>query len=343
MWEIRNTTDFAADGSWVQDKDAKKYWLVCVKATFAIAEDGRLFPSALQEPVLIQARHREEDFEKSLLYESDFFGIKPATDVVVNGLAWVPGGVSAEQVDIGLAVGPIRKPLRVLGNRVWRVNALGGASMTRPEPFERMPLFWENAFGGWDRTDCDPTAHRLEAHNPVGKGFVVNPDGFGNVPLPNIEDPANLITSPRDKPVPVGFAPVSCAWSPRRELAGTYDETWQKNRFPLWATDLDPRYYCAAPLDQLVPGYLKGGETVHLKNLSRGGRMQFDLPRLIFGFATRIRRQTIHHSGFLASVVIEPEFPRVIMTWQSALCVNHKPEALDATTVRLKEMRAMAA
>jgi hypothetical protein len=207
-----------------------------------------------------------------------------------------------------------------------------------PEHFLQKPIRYEYAFGGWDRTSADPKDHRLDLRNPVGQGLITNPDGRLGRRLPNIEDPADLITAWHNRPSPAGFNAIACHWSPRRELAGTYDDAWLKTRFPLWAEDLDPRYYCCAPRDQQVEGHLKGGEPVQLVNLSPHGPIRFRLPRLVFGFSTRLGRRVVHHKGVLATVILEPDLPRVIMIWQSALMCNNLVDDLDETTVRLKKL-----
>jgi hypothetical protein len=338
MWAIANSTDFPAVGSWVQDRDANKIWLVCVKATFDVAPDGRVRPSPDQPPPLLQGVPLDGDFTKSLVYESDFFGLKPCTDVLVNGSAWAPGGRPATSVDIGFIAGPIRKRLKVFGDRWWTVSLAGTDVISEPELFISRPVRYEQAFGGWDRSSADAKDHRLDARNPVGQGFITNPNGRLGRPLPAIEHPGDLVTAWHSRPEPAGLNAVACHWSPRRELAGTYDEAWLKSRFPLWAEDLDPRYYCCAPRDQQVDGYLRGGEPVQVVNMSPNGPIRFDLPRLVFGFSTRLRREIVHHRGSLATVILEPEGPRVIMVWQSALMCNHHADDLDQTTVRLKKL-----
>lgn len=40
MWEIDNRSPFASLGYFVRDKGGLKYWVVAVRARFAIAEDG---------------------------------------------------------------------------------------------------------------------------------------------------------------------------------------------------------------------------------------------------------------------------------------------------------------
>ncbi|WP_184871659.1 DUF2169 family type VI secretion system accessory protein [Mesorhizobium sangaii] len=326
-------------GSWVQDKAANKIWLVCVKATFDIASDGTTKPSDDQVPLFIQGQPLDGDFEKSLIYESDFFGVKPCTDVLVNGTAWAPNGKPTTALDVGFRVGPVQKRLRVFGDRWWTVSLAGGRDViASPEYFVKMPIRYEAALGGWDRSASNPKDHRLDDRNPVGQGLISNPNGRLGRTLPNIEDPANLVTTWMSRPEPAGFNAIACHWSPRRELAGTYDDTWMKTRFPLWAEDLDPRYYCCAPRDQQVNGYLKGGEPVQAINMSPDGPIRFSLPRLIFGFSTRLKRETIHHRGSLATVILEPDQRRLIMVWQGSLICNKDVDYLDSTTVRLKKL-----
>jgi len=139
----------------------------------------------------------------------------------------------------------VSKTLRVTGNREWRCG-IAGATLSDPEPFEHMPIVYERAFGGWDRSAADPADHRLEARNPVGMGFLHRSEGTIDTRLPNVEHPGQLMSGRKDKPEPAGFNAVDCSWTPRRELAGTYDDAWRARRFPLWAEDYDARYgHCA--------------------------------------------------------------------------------------------------
>ena len=265
--------------------------------------------------------------------------MKPCTDVLLNGTAWVPNGKPATELDVGLRVGRLQKRLRIFGDRWWNLSLAGGQyTMTAPEYFLNMAIQYERAFGGWDRTATDTKDHRLDPRNPVGQGFISNPTGHHGRRLPNVENPADLLSTWRSNPAPAGFNAIACHWSPRRELAGTYDDAWMKSRFPLWAVDFDPRYYCCAPRDQQVEGYLRGGEPVEMFNLSPNGPIRFELPRLVFGFSTRKGRETIHHRGTLATVILEPEFPRVSMVWQSSLVCNRGQDDLDWTAIRLKKL-----
>jgi hypothetical protein len=338
MWALANRTPYAAERSWVQDKDANKIWIVVVKATFDIAPDGSARLADDQVPVLRAATHRGEPGAGSVIYDGDLLGVKTRTDVLLNASAWSLDG-PVTSLDVRMRVGPLSKQLRVFGDRVWDRGLIAGVDMSPPQRFESMPITYERAFGGWDRGSENPVDHRLESRNPVGTGFGVRAEHCRGKRLANVEYPSATIGSWKDRPAPAGFGAIDCHWSPRRELAGTYDERWRTQRFPLWAEDFDPRYHNCAPHDQQPDGFLRGGEAVELVNLSRHGVLTFALPRVYPFFQTRFGRSVVEHRAQLATVILEPDGPRVIMAWQTSLVCNHKVDELDTTVVT--EKRAM--
>lgn len=339
MWVVDNATPYTADRSWVQDRDANKMWLVAVKATFDLLADGSTRLAEEQLPVLRMSEPRGEEGKSSLRYESDLLGVKPGTDVLVNGSAWARQGRRALSTDVLLRVGPIHKQLRVFGERRWARSIVGLPKISEPEPYESMPIVFERAYGGWDRGAADPAEHRLEARNPVGTGFATRAAHAIGQALPNVEDARHLISAWDDRPAPAGLSCVSCDWSPRRELAGSYDEQWQARRAPLWALDFDARYHQCAPADQQVLTRLHGGETVELHNLSPDGTMSFVLPRVQPLFETWFGRDSVEHRGQLATVTIEPDLRRLAMTWQTSLVCNRRVDELDFTIVTEKPMQ----
>ncbi|MCW2248037.1 uncharacterized protein YjbI with pentapeptide repeats [Azospirillum fermentarium] len=177
---------------------------------------------------------------------------KPHAEVLVGGSAHPAPGTPGTVAEPCLRIGPVDKRLIVFGDRSW--NPVPGprrAMATAPLPFTAMPLTWANAFGG-----------PAFADNPVGKGHNAIDRvmaGEAPVPLPNVENPADLIASPRDTPVPAGFGPRDIAWPQRQRLAGTYDAEWLEKDFPGLAADIDWRIFNAAPPDQWLPGYLEPG------------------------------------------------------------------------------------
>jgi hypothetical protein len=333
MWFVANRTPFAADYAWVLDKDGNRIWLVVVKATFDIQPDGSCRLAADNDPVRQMAEAYGEFGQSSLRYEADLLGVKPTTDILVHGDAMAPKGRRVTSLDVSLRVGGLDKHLRVIGDRVWEKGALGGVKMSAPQPFERMALTYERAYGGWDRSASEAEHHRLEVRNPVGTGFSVRVENCTGLRLPNIEYPDQLVGAWKDRPSPAGFNVVDCAWSPRRELAGTYDEHWRRNRFPSWAADFDSRYNNCAPRDQQSQGHLVGGERVDVLNMSESGTLSFEIPKVQLSFRTRFGRERVDHEGQMCTVIVEPNVARVILAWQTSIVCNRRADQLDETLV----------
>lgn len=337
MWLVENRTPYAAERTWVQDQNANKIWLVIVKATYNVRPDGSTRLAPEQELPLRQGTYWGEPGQSSLIYEADLLGLKASTDILVIGSAYAPSARRVSNLDVELQVGDVQKRLRIFGDRVWD-RGIFGVSMSSPQLFESMPIRYERAFGGWDRTDDNIAEHRMELRNPVGTGFATKSAHCIGMKLPNIEDPHSLIGSWQDRPSPAGFGPLECHWSPRRELAGTYDQKWKDERFPLWAEDFDLHYNNCAPADQQTPKFLRGGERVELSNLSRQGKLAFDLPKVFPFFRTKFGNEIVEHRAQLCTVAIEPDVPRVIMSWQTSLICNHRVDELDATVVTEKRV-----
>lgn len=337
MWIVTNRTPYVADASWLQDKDANKIWAVALKATFDVAADGSVRLAETQMPVLKLAQPNGEFGASSPAYAGDFEGLKPTTDILVKGSAWAPRGRPTKVVDIKLEAGPLRKHLRVHGNRRWQRGIIGPAA-SGAEPFESMPVQYEKAFGGWDRADPDPTHHRLDARNSVGVGFYLSAAHALGGLLPNVESAAEQIEQWDDRPTPAGLNGIDLSWSPRREWAGTYDEAWRRQRFPLWALDYDPRHASAAPVDQRTAEFWRGGESMRVAGMTVQGDFNVTLPRIYPFFRTRFGRQWKEHRGRLVSVIVEPDVRRVIMVWQSHLVCNRRVDELDETVVSEKQM-----
>jgi hypothetical protein len=333
MWALDNQTPFAAERGWVRGRDGTEIWLVAVKCTFDVLDGGSTQPSAVQPPALQMAEYYGEPGQSSVRYESDLALAKTTTDILMVGEACAPNDVPVTQLDVGFRVGDLQKVLRVHGDRNW-----GPLGPTAPAPFLRMPLVYERAFGGVDRRSPEPDRD-WEWRNPVGCGFAVAGDHAVGTPMPNIEWIDQPIRQWSDRPPPAGFGAIAAHWQPRVRFAGTYDEHWARTRQPLWAADLDVRYFQCAPEDQQAARFLRGGEPVVLLNVSPRGTLRFALPRVRLGFETFFYDgdSEIHRHRQLHTVILEPGFPRVSLVWQSALPCHFKVQKLARTVVTLKE------
>jgi hypothetical protein len=333
MWQVDNRTSFAAERGWVRDRQGAEVWLVAVKCTFDIKPDGSTEISKEQPPVLRVPEYYGEPGKSSIKYETDLILAKKKTDILLLGHAYAPGGKSVAKLDVGFRVGPVQKVLRVFGDREW--GAFGASS---PQPFTKMPLVYERAFGGVDRQSQHPE-YDWDWRNPVGTGFAISRSNSNGMRIPNIEYRDKLICGWDNRPPPAGFGPIASHWQPRAAFAGTYDEHWMKTRQPLLAEDMDDRFFQCAPIDQQSSQFLRGGERAVLLNLTPDSELRFDLPRLYLGFETRFYdgSREVHKNRSLHTVILEPDFPRVSLVWHTALPCHFKVQKLERTIVTLKQ------
>jgi uncharacterized protein YjbI with pentapeptide repeats len=182
---------------------------------------------------------------------------KPAGEFLVAGDACAPAGETVRQAVVDIQLGAIKKRLAVFGDRAW-MHAYGGPVFTRPAPFERMPMTWENAFGG-PRVDV----------NPTGKGADANADLREGRPamLPNVEDPSNLILGIGDEPRPVGVRPMAMDHPDRMKHVGTVDDSYLIEQFPGHPMNFDWAFYHNAAIDQRASGYLSGDEPIRVTGM----------------------------------------------------------------------------
>jgi hypothetical protein len=270
---LENHTPHAVAHAVLTDPEGRELLVVAIKATYHWQRDGALKsapPLAVHEVDV----YAGPPASSGLLAAAELTLPKPRVDVLLEGEISLPKAV--EQVDCILEVGRrLRKTVRVIGPRVWSAGVVRELVPSRARPFQRMPIGWERSFGGTDPDD--PLC--VESRNPSGCGFRKRPTSLPGQPAPNFEDPLALIAHAGSRPGPVGFGPVAPHWRPRRDFAGTYDEAWQQQRFPLLPTDFDVRFFNAAPADQQLEDYLPG-EEIRLQNMSPALRDRFTLPDL---------------------------------------------------------------
>jgi hypothetical protein len=323
-----NRTPFAAEPFVLSDERGGDVFTCVVKATFSFQHhrDGTtLAVAGEQVPPCVKPVYYGEPAESSIKYDSDAVLTKTGTDVVLVGHAYAPEP-GARYADVSLAVGPARSVVRVFGDRVW-TTALGRWAPSLPESFEAIPLVYERAFGGWDRTSPNPAHHDFDPRNPVGVGFVSKKHSAlqAGSPLPNLEDPYQLIGSPTDRPAPAGFGFIGAHWQPRIQYAGTYDQNWEQRRMPLLPDDFDRRFYNAAHPALTLQGFLAGGEPVEIVNASPRGVLRFWLPVAQPFASVRMNDGGTHRVGMaLDTVIVEPDEDRLFLVWRGSLSLHNR-------------------
>jgi hypothetical protein len=319
--ELLNATEMVAGYTMGMRPDGRQLLVVVVKGTFAFPPPGREPKLAEKQMPLLEADvFTGEPGFSATLYESDYAPHKPRCDVLLNGSAYAPRGKAADRVTVSLSVGKLRKSFDVVGKRVWQYGFVA-VTETPPEPFTEMPISYDNAFGGMDRSHEDPRRHAAFRPNHAGVGFHVNTakEAIDGKPLPNTEEHGKPIRQCDGNYRPMAYGAVGRAWLPRASYAGTYDEKWMADVFPFLPADFDERYYQSAPEDQQTD-YLQGGEEVELVNLTPDGRRRFHLPqvRVPVEFC-RVEGQSETVDAVLDTLLLEPDKKRLLLCWRASI------------------------
>lgn len=290
---------------------------IVVKGTFELLPGGAASPSEETAPLTGDV---DEEGGASLRYASDFALFKPAADVTLVGHAHArdPKGVRAAEVRFlfGHRNNAFDRRVAVFGSRVWERGVVGlrpGASA----PFTKVPLSYEQAFGGMG-----------SAANPVGRGRDAASGGM----LPHLEHPRALIDGARAKPPPACFAPIHPLWEPRSKCLGTYDDSWLKTRWPYYPIDFDWRHFQSAPEGQQLD-YLSGDEPfaitgVHPKHAVIEGTLPGLTPRCFMvtsgstigapGAEHAFERVVLH----LDTVAFDTDAMQVHLVWRGVVLVS---------------------
>ncbi|HZF97097.1 MAG TPA: DUF2169 domain-containing protein [Pseudoxanthomonas sp.] len=294
--EIVNGTRYLLEGQLSDDKFGRRYLLAVAKATFKFPEDGggdatpRL--ADLQQPIFSSDLFEGEPGLSTPYFEADAAYYKPRCDIVVKAAAYPPNGRAVPELDVGFRVGECEKWAHVVGERHWQRGFLGLAP-SAPEPFLRMPITYSRAYGG---TRIEKGQHRVYAANPLGCGYATAAGGtdLADHPVPNLEARGAPITDPHRAHAAVSFGPIGRSWDARIGFAGTYDQHWIDEVFPLLPADFDEQYFQCVPADQQI-AHPRGGEQVLLYQMHpRRPRIAFRLPRLHLPMVVLDRDRRVH-------------------------------------------------
>ncbi|HEY1755873.1 MAG TPA: DUF2169 domain-containing protein [Bryobacteraceae bacterium] len=329
--EIKNDLPFEVGVLHLADREGVPVAVAVTKATYSILPEG-LTLAEEKQPIYHAGQPFGEPGKSSYRYEPECSYFKPSTDVVLIGNATAPRG-AASQVEVDFSVGSLRKKAVVFGDRFW-FSGFTGPNLVGPEPFQEVPLIYERAFGGWDRSHANPALHVQDSRNPLGCGFQKTFAREDRLPLPNIEDPRDLIRDMKSSPNPIGFGFTNPDWQPRAKFAGTFDKVWMEDRMPGLPGDFDLRFFNAASSGLVAQGYLLGNESVRITGCSVEPA-SFDLPGTpapachfhIAGQATQVL------SAALDTVVVNMIERIVTLTWRCHAPLPRGPEQLRALAV----------
>lgn len=317
-----NVTGLKSGWTVAYEANGREMLVIVVKATYAIPEPGQESQLMPEQVALVGPdRFSGDPGTTAPLFETDYAHRKPDCDVLLVGNAHAPRGESTQQVEVSLQVGPMIKQFRVIGQRVWFKSGMGIA-VSSAQPFTVMPISYDVAFGGTDRTREEEGRVDTFLANPVGRGYWRDHSRIDAQPLPNTEQSNRVVDDPTGNFVPMAFSPLGRNWLPRVRYAGTYDEHWVENEAPFWPQDFDPRYFQAAAADQIIP-YPAGGEEVVMRNLTPDGHRAFRLPtRAVPVTFIPYKGRDVTLEANIDTIVLEPEAGRFTMTWRANLALG---------------------
>jgi hypothetical protein len=318
-----NTTKLVAGHTTSTDKTGREWLVVVAKGTYDIPEYPDREPALLEEqvPLVMADVFTGEPGFSAPLYETDFAPRKLRCDVLLNGNCYAPEGRPTPYVAVGLKVGSLTKSFKVVGPRSYKAGLLN-CRPSEPQPFAVLPITYNNAFGGVDRPNEEPTKQQWYLVNHAGVGYHPKRavEELNGKPLPNTEELNNPVSRPDGSYAPMAFGPIGRAWQQRIRWAGTYDKKWLDDQFPFLPEDFDERYFQCAPEDQQMD-YPGGGEEVALLNLTPEGRTVFRIPNdlgLQILFVLK-RGEERYVSAVVDTIALEPDKNRFTLSWRASL------------------------
>ncbi len=322
MLQLDNRSPFAVAIAAFPDERGIDTLVTAVKATYRVYPQVRL--AEVQRAVEVADRYVDDATRTGLIAAGELTLPKIGTDVIMIGDARTPGERPAPYAGVSLSIAERKLVVAVFGDRTW--ESLGRISP--PQPFVRMPLTWERAFGGVV-PERGKDGLQISARNPVGVGLR---NHVGD-PLPNLEDPRAPIQGHGDLPTPVCFAPVAPSWEPRRRFAGTYDAAWARRRAPYLPTDFDRRFFNVAPAPLAFDRLLVGGEPVEAIGVTARGGVRFTLPRCELSLAVLVAGAWERLMPTLQTVTLLPDDDEVTLTFVAALACDRKILAVERVAV----------
>lgn len=302
--DVVNHTPFPSQYFQSVDQHGTVFHVVALRVTYDMrttASGGTLAYACEQTELTTQDQWSGAVNESSPLWESDFAPYKPKCDVlVVNAVSRAPTQQTpAKRWSCGLALqwsedaangsgaddqgNPAQAKTRSWTKQLSVTGArhFGLLGLSEPQPSAEVAISWQHAFGGQDKrpaTDehkadgslkkaAGAELWKTDERNPVGVGL--NQSSGESGPQIEVFGQAYSAGIGQGNYPSVGLSATGKTWLPRRSLAGTYDNAWLKNQWPLPPMDFDYAYWNCAPQDQQVD-YLPPGTKMLLLNLYGG-------------------------------------------------------------------------
>jgi hypothetical protein len=271
------------------DADGRQIVSLHAKRTYEIDARGACVLAEEQVPLYAPREAPRAPWHS----EMDVIPVKRTTDVIVHASAY---GGGARGCTASVEVGTRKVVYKVVGDRRCIYRGPGSILFSEPEPFDTIPICFENAYGGIDETAAVPAQKTLMdffrrhpgayPRNTVGRGYIITEsrEGVEALQLPNVEHPDQLLTSenlivgaPENwwrQPLPWSCDWFDKAWYPRSSfLAG-----------PPRDTPIDDREFAEVRLGWVEAGQRANADRKSLEDMVDGRYFDAASPSLIVPF-----------------------------------------------------------
>ena len=322
MLELANQSNWVA-GLYPGWDHTQQYQLTTVfKAGFAFDEEGTLTPLPADYEIIAADQHHADPLGTSLAQASEIAPFKQGGEIYLYGSATPDrDNLIAMEVGMGLLFTDGRdwkKILRVYGLRKWQ-STKASYIMGPPGFVQAIPLQYEYAFGGANPNDDDDAY----AANPIGMGYNSDQRKLLCADLPRIEVGPSFMSSPMQKPVPAGFAPLPVFWEPRRsEIGEPVADAFAQGGCP-YDRSAKKSLHNVAPHDQRFNTPFSGGEVLHLRalvaNVSHRQSLRIVLPTLQPQLYTIIDNKAAALSPLCDTVVVNTDEQTLFMIYRAGI------------------------
>lgn len=349
-----------------KDFAGKDRAVVVAKGSWEL-NDSRLIPAKAPVPVsyVDEFEDPEKPMRTPIVFESDTAFEKTGTDIILRGTAYAPGSKAVPAFTTRLQVGDFVRMLLIQGPR--RASFMGSENKPRPPifskptPIKQLEISFKYAYGGvtqYALPDGSDPVNLPCPTNPLGLGYVVQaiPELIDGLALPQIEFPDRPLIPQKlvqdlgnsdMVPLPAGLGFYGKAWMPRvdrlgvmpyelestKKLMAQYGRASESPGMPGPVAGFEPPvmqpdfFSTAAPYNVVKP-FLKGNETVVMKNLTKNGNTSFYLP----GITPFIRFDSGNGPNpmemVLDTLVFLPDQNRVITIFRGSRILT-TPDAAD--------------
>lgn len=340
----RNLTPFHALTFLSLDTNDVRYHVVVMRISYdlrAISHGDYVMELSKEQPPLVMKDQYYGDINtSSVMQESDLAPYKPKCDVIVtNAVAYAPEKRPHRKIVCSVRVGNVVKSLCATGPRIWQWRLMRWV-LLEPELVAKVPVQYEYAFGGrnkycWPEKDKKAPFDHVCMLNPLGKGWMHSDyplrDTLKEFPAPQIESEDEPVVSPYGNYLPQGFGVIGRAWSPRLQLAGTYDEKWKKERWPGLPKDFDFAYWNGAHPDLQIP-FPAARTEIELRRLTPDGKLRTCLPEHRAIALARLESGTLLPLSMpIDTIIIDPQAMQI--------CLVHRLRIEESLNIRVLESR----